>query len=123
MVSAVMVTHKLEENTAELILAKQMDATMRARVSRSTALDPWVQNASKTWDRIKAPVLQASMVDSVRLFVTAQLAYRSIAIPGDFVETGVAQGGASILMMAVLDDAAAWPSFTRARTCIDFDKL
>ena len=90
--------------SANTIAAEHDTATIKAEGERNGALDVWFQNASTTWNRMRKHVLSTSMVHPVRLLITAQLAYMSATIPGDFVETGVAQGGASILMMAVLDD-------------------
>jgi hypothetical protein len=73
----------------------------------STLLDAHLSLASKTWDRIGPAVCKYSMVGAERLLATALLAHRSTSVKGDFIETGVAHGGASILMLAVLEDAAA----------------
>ena len=46
-----------------------------------------------------------SMASRVRLLLTAALSHYAATLPaGDFVETGVARGGSSILMMHVLDE-------------------
>jgi len=95
-------------NTADQIWARHVAACVKAEgTSSSPPLAPWLSAARSTFDRVRVDVLKTSMVDPVRLLATAQLAHRSIAVEGDFIETGVANGGSSILMMAVLDDANA----------------
>ena len=95
----------IEHLTAEVVTAQQNDATIKAEGVRNVALDPWLSKASVTWNRMRKHVLIYSMAHPIRLLVTSQLAHLAASIPGDFVETGVALGGASILMMAALEDA------------------
>lgn len=44
-----------------------------------------------------------TVVDPTRIWWTVALAFAAAEVPGDFVETGVFQGGASIAVMGVLD--------------------
>ncbi|KAL1499892.1 hypothetical protein AB1Y20_012575 [Prymnesium parvum] len=76
--------------------------------------------AISTFDRVRRFVRNSSVVDDYRLLLTAQLAHRSISVEGDFVETGVAAGGASILMLAVLDDAGQPARLKRHFACDSF---
>lgn len=94
--------------TAENIAAQAKEATLKAGGStRPPVLDALLGDAGRTWDRMRFIVLRASIVRPVRLLTTTLLAYQSLAVEGDFIETGVARGGASILMMSVLDDAGS----------------
>jgi hypothetical protein len=96
--------HEPRDNTAEKIWLRHMAAIIKAEGNTLDPLEPWLPAATGTWNRMRHHVLSTSMVDPVRLLATAMLAHRSIGVEGDFVETGVARGGSSILMMAVLDD-------------------
>ena len=87
-------------------MANINEALHKANASRHL-LDEWRPKAAATWDRIRGHALSKSMAHPNRLFTTALLAHRSAAVEGDFIETGVARGGASILMMAVLDDVGS----------------
>jgi hypothetical protein len=93
-----------EHLTAEVVAAQHDAANIKAEGMRNEALDSWKCKASVTWNRMRNHVLSSSMAHPIRLLVTSQLAHLAASIPGDFVETGVALGGASILMMAVLED-------------------
>ena len=64
-----------------------------------------MDRANATVERLRAQVFPHSMVSVYRLLATAQLSHNcATSVGGDFVEAGVARGGASILMMAVLDE-------------------
>jgi len=115
---------EIQHLTAETVWAQIRAANRKAEGSNfRPAMSKWKEKASATWNRIRIHVLPSSMVNPVRLFVTAQLAYNSIAVPGDFVETGVAHGGSTILMMAVLDDSGASSQKKHHFACDSFDGL
>lgn len=107
------------------IIARSDAASLKAGAGKAPSpLQPWLQRAGTTWDRVRKHILHGlSMVRPERLLVTAQLAHRSIAVDGDFVETGTAKGGSSILMMAVLDDAGAAAAGKRHFACDSFQGL
>ena len=70
-----------------------------------------------------------TVVDPTRIWWTVALAFAAAEVPGDFVETGVFQGGASIAVMGVLDslrlDKRHWAcdSFPRVPPPSEQDKI
>ena len=116
-------THGEEHTTASSIAAEVDSATQLAE-NAASPLREWLGSASKTFDRVYNPyVMQSTMADHARLLTTVELAHRSMRVPGDFVETGVAAGGNTILMMAALDDAGSVAADKRHYACDSFRGL
>jgi O-methyltransferase len=69
--------------------------------SRSRRLDAQRLSFRKVWERIS----KLSLLGHAKAYVIYRLAQRALTLPGDFIECGVYQGGLSLMLGLVLEEA------------------
>jgi hypothetical protein len=90
--------------------SRKMLAPRNARIVQTYRVDSVVRQEGRDWPAMAHTMIGAQRLDNIRFCVEDILEKN---VPGDFIETGVWRGGASIFMRAILkahgvDDRSVW---------------